>query len=388
MLLMSGCSSFPKAPKLDFPENTEVTLFDSSKQIEHALNTEQSLEMIQKLEEMKPTRRQSIQDMPVQKIDYQIRLVHEREEMIYFYSENGKHYAELPYTGIYECSTSLYESLLDSSMINEVKKAVMINDHLYVCTDEIITEARCGVMDGIIYSATESYRYPSENDQSNFGTGYEYQIAGNGLIDVVIDGNWVRFKEQNVYSCIAEIIEMKDTVLLYPYVEDAETAEVRNIPEITEGNKMFEGYERGDTVKLTFRQSQKNGSIEVLQVERDNTLYQTAYKITDFISFNPVKIEIAALPNTEYSQTLVFENTKELGELMNALESIVVYDKYIEPRGAGKISFELRFFDREGNQIVIGDYSQVIVNDKAYYYRWTKTDNTLSKLLRQYFNFE
>jgi len=352
------------------------------------LNEDQSTELIKMLEGMIPTNKQSIHDRPVQKLDYYIELSHEREEVLYFYSENGKYYAELPYTGIYECHEDFYKSLNEISSVEETKKAVRINEKLYLCTDEIISEIRCGVMDGVISSAIESYRYPIENDQSNFGTGYEYQYSEVGMVDVVIDGEWIRFKEEGVYSCVAEIIEMKDAILLYPYIEDIETAEVRNIPEIDINHKMFEDYKIGDTVRLTFRQLQKKGSIEILQVLPDDTLYQRAYRITDFIEFNPVKIEIVALPNTEYSQTVVIENQKEINELMHKLDSIVIYDQFIEPRGAGKISYEMKFFDQKGNEILICDYSQIIVNEIKYFYRWTKTDNTLSALLKQYFDLK
>jgi len=386
--LIYGCTSVPKAPELNFPENAHAVVCNMDQQVRNSLNEDQSTELIKMLEGMIPTNKQSIHDRPVQKLDYYIELSHEREEVLYFYSENGKYYAELPYTGIYECHEDFYKSLNEISSVEEIKKAVRINEKLYLCTDEIISEIRCGVMDGVISSAIESYRYPIENDQSNFGTGYEYQYSEVGMVDVVIDGEWIRFKEEGVYSCVAEIIEMKDAILLYPYIEDIETAEVRNIPEIDINHKMFEDYKIGDTVRLTFRQLQKKGSIEILQVLPDDTLYQRAYRITDFIEFNPVKIEIVALPNTEYSQTVVIENQKEINELMHKLDSIVIYDQFIEPRGAGKISYEMKFFDQKGNEILICDYSQIIVNEIKYFYRWTKTDNTLSALLKQYFDLK
>lgn len=120
--MMCGCASLSKAPVLDFPENTKVVVYNEEMQVRNELDSDQSSEVIQMLEEMKSTNRQSIHDRPVQKIDYYIELSHKREEVVYFYKENGKCYAELPYTGIYECSASLYESLLDFSAVNEVKR--------------------------------------------------------------------------------------------------------------------------------------------------------------------------------------------------------------------------------------------------------------------------
>lgn len=69
---------------------------------------------------------------------------------------------------------------------------VMVNDELYLDTGHTNNEAKCGVMDGEISSSVEAYERPTENDQSNFGKGYGYQLgAEEGTIEVLIDGKWV-----------------------------------------------------------------------------------------------------------------------------------------------------------------------------------------------------
>ena len=77
---------------------------------------------------------------------------------------------------------------------------VRIDGELYTDTGEIITVARCGVMDGEITKTVAETEQPEEDNCSNFGTGYQYQIAGRYSIDVVIDGDWCRFQRE-VPSC-------------------------------------------------------------------------------------------------------------------------------------------------------------------------------------------
>ena len=75
---------------------------------------------------------------------------------------------------------------------SSVARYVRVDGELYTDTGEIITLARCGVMDGEITKTVAETELPGEDDCSNFGTGYQYQIAGVYSIDVVIDGDWCR----------------------------------------------------------------------------------------------------------------------------------------------------------------------------------------------------
>ena len=72
---------------------------------------------------------------------------------------------------------------------------VMVDNMLYQSAGEVSTvEGRCGNMDGEITSQTGSDTdAPTENDQSNFGTGYGYQF-GDGTVEVLIDGQWIVFR--------------------------------------------------------------------------------------------------------------------------------------------------------------------------------------------------
>ena len=72
---------------------------------------------------------------------------------------------------------------------------VMVDNTLYQSAGEVsAVEGRCGNMDGEITSQTASGTdAPTENDQSNFGTGYGYQRMGDTL-EVLIDGQWIVFR--------------------------------------------------------------------------------------------------------------------------------------------------------------------------------------------------
>ena len=72
---------------------------------------------------------------------------------------------------------------------------VMVDNTLYQSTGEVSTvDGRCGNMDGEITSQTANGTdAPTENGQSNFGTGYGYP-AIDGHIEVLIDNQWIVFK--------------------------------------------------------------------------------------------------------------------------------------------------------------------------------------------------
>ncbi len=99
---------------------------------------------------------------------------------------------------------------------------VMVDGRIYVTTGrESTVTARCGVMDGTIHSQVEGWQAPSEDDQSNFGTGYGYQYGSEpGTIELNIDGKWWVYTALGEYSeCIA-LIEFAETeVLLFDDVE-------------------------------------------------------------------------------------------------------------------------------------------------------------------------
>lgn len=64
---------------------------------------------------------------------------------------------------------------------------IRVNGVIYCDSNEIVTVAKCGVMDGEITSQCDGV--PTLDNQSNFGTGYGYQFWED-RIGVLIDGEW------------------------------------------------------------------------------------------------------------------------------------------------------------------------------------------------------
>ena len=69
---------------------------------------------------------------------------------------------------------------------------VMIDGELYLDTGyESTVVKRNDVIDGEISSQVASYEKPTENNQSNFGVGYKYQVgASEGTVELLIDDKW------------------------------------------------------------------------------------------------------------------------------------------------------------------------------------------------------
>lgn len=84
----------------------------------------------------------------------------------------------------------------DAEMKEDAPRYVMIESKLYKDTGEINKNMTCGTMDGKILTTVDAKEMPKKDNESNFGTGYEYQIGGEeGSITVKIDDKCLIFKE-------------------------------------------------------------------------------------------------------------------------------------------------------------------------------------------------
>ena len=63
----------------------------------------------------------------------------------------------------------------------------MIDDIVYQDTGYASSMIGCGTMDGEIESTVDGTQLPKENNQSNFGTGYQYQRVDENNVIVMID---------------------------------------------------------------------------------------------------------------------------------------------------------------------------------------------------------
>ena len=76
------------------------------------------------------------------------------------------------------------------------ERLAMIGGKLYRDTGmKSKVEARCGTPDGMISSAVDSGEIPTEDNQSNFGSEYDYQYWGDGVVEIKIDGEYIVFEQ-------------------------------------------------------------------------------------------------------------------------------------------------------------------------------------------------
>lgn len=74
---------------------------------------------------------------------------------------------------------------------------VRVNGKLYYDTGrESTVSGRCGNMDGQITSEVDGSEIPTENNQSNFGTGFGYQYGEDDTIELSINGKWMIFEHR------------------------------------------------------------------------------------------------------------------------------------------------------------------------------------------------
>lgn len=89
-------------------------------------------------------------------------------------------------TGNNELSTN-------KEIFTSVQKAVMINNKIYVETENKIDIKKCGVCDGKIDKQVERNTMPTQNNESNFGIDILYQIIDDNNIDLRLEEGWIRF---------------------------------------------------------------------------------------------------------------------------------------------------------------------------------------------------
>lgn len=75
---------------------------------------------------------------------------------------------------------------------------VMVNGELYYDTGkESSRDGRCGVMDGKITSTIDGTQIPEKDNQSNFGTGFEFQYVDDNTIEIFMNEKWIIFERRD-----------------------------------------------------------------------------------------------------------------------------------------------------------------------------------------------
>lgn len=147
---------------------------------------------------------------------------------------------EITYNG--EIADSYPAQITEVSHIKVIKEAetndlipmVMVNEKLYLDTGKESTVAgRCGVMDGEITSTVDANEMPSQNNQSNFGTGYEYQYGPQeGTIEIYMNEKWWVFATEEVLAS-SELIIDSVTPINIQNIFTLESANITEAEDIT-----------------------------------------------------------------------------------------------------------------------------------------------------------
>jgi len=91
-------------------------------------------------------------------------------------------------------------SLKDENVtpLGDRRPMLMLEGVLYLDTGKESGEVeRFDGFDGEISSAVDQSMQPTENNQSNFGTGYVYQYGDPGTVEIYINGKWIVFEAEN-----------------------------------------------------------------------------------------------------------------------------------------------------------------------------------------------
>lgn len=100
----------------------------------------------------------------------------------------------------------------ENKMTEKQPLTIMVDGQLYYDIGRSSDQKeRCGIVDGTIETTVEENQIPTQNNESNFGTGYQYQTGAKvGTIDVLINGEWWIFEARETPEDVEYI--MPDTL--------------------------------------------------------------------------------------------------------------------------------------------------------------------------------
>lgn len=141
----------------------------------------------------------------------------------------------------------------------------------------------CGTADGEIKTSVDGKSKPENDDESNFGTGYGYQVWENGYINVEIEGRWILFRDIELKddgqipewvahftakvinteedSIMLEATEIEDGFYFKDLLTKPISLSIENLKNEKDGKTTTEGLE-GKTVEVYFGGEIKNTELE------------------------------------------------------------------------------------------------------------------------------
>ena len=137
----------------------------------------------------------------------------------------------------------------------------------------------CGTADGEIKTSVDGKSMPEKDDESNFGTGYGYQVWEKGYINVEIEGRWILFRDVELKedgqipewvahftakvinteedSIMVEATEIEDGFYFKDLLTKPVSLQIDNLKNEKDGKTTTEGLE-GKTVEVYFGGEIKN----------------------------------------------------------------------------------------------------------------------------------
>lgn len=119
---------------------------------------------------------------------------------------------------------------------------VMLKGELYLDTGhESDIDGRCGVMDGEISSTVDGSEIPTQDNQSNFGDGYEYQYVDRNSVDIYMNGKWIRFEKETIDDLSIQLnFTEKDLLNIeLPFLHIGDVKEILGVHYINEIKQTF-----------------------------------------------------------------------------------------------------------------------------------------------------
>ena len=149
-----------------------------------------------------------------------------------------------------------------SDILVDYPPSVMVDGIVYQDTGYVDSMVTCGTMDGKITSTVDGTELPKENDQSNFGVGYEYQLSVKDQLVVQMEGQYIIFRNiesqddtipSQVINFIATVKEIENGSLLVTYIDTAEGfREMMSGDYSVSAENLTEEVAVGDTVRIWF----------------------------------------------------------------------------------------------------------------------------------------
>ena len=91
--------------------------------------------------------------------------------------------------------TNTNKNTTTSEVESNYPPMIKVDGTTYVDTGYENAMVTCGTADGEIKTTVDGKNKPENDDESNFGKGYGYQVWEDGYINVQIEGRWILFRD-------------------------------------------------------------------------------------------------------------------------------------------------------------------------------------------------